>query len=109
EIVAGHPAALRIRMQALHPVERRGRIRQLARAMVEFALTAAYATEVEAQRRETALLEHVEELVDDLIVHRAAELRMRMQDDRDRRAFLLGRLVPSFEAARRAVENHFRH
>jgi hypothetical protein len=52
--------------------------------VVELALAAADAAEVEAQHREAALREHVEELVDDLVVHRAAELRMRVQDDGDR-------------------------
>ncbi len=96
-------------MQALHPVERRGRIGQFAGTMVEFALAAADRAEVEAQRGEAALLEHVEQLVDDLVVHRAAELRMRMQDDGDRRAFLLGGLVSAFEATCGSVENDFGH
>ncbi len=74
-------------MQALHPVERGSRVRQFTRAMVEFALAAADAAEVEAERREAALLEHVEQLVDDLVVHRSAELRVRMKDDRDGGAF----------------------
>ena len=96
-------------MHALHPVERGGRIRQLAGAMVEFALAAADRTEVEAQRREAALLEHVEQLVDDLVVHRAAELRVRMQDDGDRGVLLLGGLVAAFEAAGWSVEDDFGH
>ncbi|MNL25501.1 hypothetical protein D3C87_1469850 [compost metagenome] len=77
--------------------------------MIEFALAAADRAEVEAQCREAALLEHVEKLVDDLIVHRATELWVRMQDDRDRRTLFLGGLVTSFQAAGRAVENHFGH
>ena len=39
-------------------------------AVVELALAAADAAEIEAQHREAALREHVEELVDDLVVHR---------------------------------------
>jgi hypothetical protein len=77
--------------------------------MVEFTLAAANAPEVEAQRREPALLEHVEELIDDLIVHRAAELRMRMQNQGDGRAFFLGGLVAAFKTAGWAVENNFGH
>ena len=48
------------------------------------ALAAADAAEIEAQHRKAALREHVEELIDDLVVHRAAELRVRMEDDGDR-------------------------
>ena len=65
-------------MQRLHPVERGGRVGKFAGAMVEFALAAPDAAEVEPERRETALLEHVEQVVDDLVVHRPAELRVRM-------------------------------
>jgi hypothetical protein len=36
-----------------------------------------------------ALLEHVEQLIDDLVVHGAAELRVRMQHDGDRRVLFL--------------------
>ena len=109
EGIAGDPAALGIRMQRLDPVERRGRVRQFAGAVVEFALAAADAAEIEAQRGEIALLEHVEEVVDDLVVHRAAELRMRMQDDGDRRALFLGGLVAALQATGRTGENDLRH
>ncbi|MNL52644.1 hypothetical protein D3C87_1758380 [compost metagenome] len=77
--------------------------------MVEFALAAADAPEIETQRRKAALLEHVEELVNDLVVHRAAELRVRVQDDGDRGALLLRRLIAAFEAAGRSVEDNFGH
>ena len=96
-------------MHALHPVERRGGIGQFAGAVVEFALAAADRAEVEPERGKAALLEHVEQLVDDLVVHRAAELRMRMQDDGDRGVLLLGRLVTAFEATGRSVEDDFGH
>ena len=49
--------------------------------MIETALAAPYAPEIEAQHGEAALGEGVIEIVDDLIVHRAAELRVRMQDE----------------------------
>src|ERR1700712_3445919 len=96
-------------MQALHPVERRGGVGQFAGAVVEIALAAANAAEVEAQCRKTAFLEHVEQLVDDLVVHRPAELRMRMKDESDRCAFFLGWLIAALKAASRAVENDFGH
>src|SRR5690606_17853675 len=101
--------ALGIGMQRLHPVERGGRVRQLARAVVELALAAADAAEIEAQRGEVALLEHVEQVVDDLVVHRAAELRMRVQNDRDRSVFLAGGLVAALETAGRTCENYLGH
>src|SRR5688572_3065938 len=77
--------------------------------MVELALATADATEIETQRREAALHEHVEQLVDDLVIHGAAEAGMRVQDDRDRRALFLARLIPAFEATRGAVEDDFGH
>src|SRR5665213_35910 len=48
-------------------------------------------------------------LVDDLVIHRAVKLRMRMQNHRNRRVLLLGRMVTAFEAARGAGEDDFRH
>src|SRR5690606_31873044 len=70
---------------------------------------AAHAARVEAQHGKAALGEHVEEIIDDLVVHRAAELRMRVQDDGHRRIRLLARLVPAFQTPFRAVEDHFWH
>jgi hypothetical protein len=48
-------------------------------------------------------------LVDDLMIHRAVKLRMRMQHHRDRCVLLLCRVITAFEAARRTGENDFRH
>jgi hypothetical protein len=53
--------------------------------------------------------ERVIELVDDLVVHRPAELRVRVQDDRDRRVLLARRVVAAFDAPRGTGENDFRH
>ena len=55
------------------------------------------------------MFEGIIEVVDDLVVHRAAELRMRMQHHRDRRILLLGRVIAAFETAGRSGENNFRH
>jgi hypothetical protein len=93
----------------LHPVECRGRVGQLAGTVIEHALAAAHPAEIEAQRREPPLLEHVKEIVHDRIVHRAAELRMRVQDDGDRRLSVPRRLHPALDASRGAGENHFWH
>jgi hypothetical protein len=43
------------------------------------------------------------------VIHRAVELWVRMQDHRDRRVLLLGRVITAFKAAGGAVENDFRH
>jgi len=93
----------------LRPIERRRRIRQLALAMVEITLAAADAAEVESQHREAALGERIIEVVDDLIVHRPAELRVRMQNHRDGGAALLGRVEPPLKPSSRTGENDFRH
>ena len=53
---------------------------ELADAVVERALALADAAEVEPQGREAALDEGLVEQLDDLVVHRAAGLRMRVQD-----------------------------
>src|SRR3546814_20345432 len=54
EAEARDPRRLRLGMDRLHPVERRGGVAQFADAIVERALAAADAAEVEAQHRETA-------------------------------------------------------
>ncbi len=51
----------------LRPVERRRGIRQFAGAVIERALAAADAAEIEAQHREAAMHEGIIELVDDLV------------------------------------------
>src|ERR1700722_4709319 len=104
---AGDPAAPRLRIDRLRPVEGGGGIRQLAGAMVERALAAADAAEVEAQHREIAMRERIVELINDLVVHRAAELRVRVQDDRDRRVLLLGRMEAAFDPSGGSGENDF--
>ena len=93
----------------LRPVERGRRIRQFPDAVVERALAAADAAEIEAQHRKAAVHERVIELVDDLVVHRAAELRMRMQHDGDRRMLGARRMVAAFDTAGRTGEDDFGH
>ena len=82
---------------------------KFAGAVVERALAAADAAEIEAQHREVAVHERVVELVDDLMVHRAAELRVRMQHDGDRRVLLPRRVIAALDPAGRAGEDDFRH
>ena len=106
---AGDPAAARFRIDGLRPVERGGGIRQFAGAVVERALAAADAAEVEAQHREAAVHEGVVELVDDLVVHRPAELRVRMQHDGDRRVLLPRRMIAAFDPSGGTGEDDLRH
>ena len=106
---AADPAHRRVLVLSLQPVERGGRVGQLSLAAVEASLAAADAAEIEAQRREAAPHEHLVELVDDLVVHRPAVLRMRVQQQRDRGIRNLRRVVTAFEATFGAVDDDFRH
>ena len=83
--------------------------RQLADAVVEHALALADAAEVEAQRREAAPDEGLVEQLDDLVVHRPARLRVRVEDQRDRRARAGAGMETAFEAALGAGKNDFGH
>src|SRR5690606_7895627 len=80
-----------------------------ALAVIEGALAPAHAPEVEAQDREAALHEVIIQVVDDLVVHRPAELRVRKEDDGDGSAFFLGRLIPPLDATGGTREGDFRH
>ena len=53
--------------------------------------------------------ERVIELIDDLVVHRPAELRVRVQDDRDRRVLLARGMIPALDPSCGTGENDFRH
>src|SRR5262252_1361145 len=77
--------------------------------MIETALAAPDAAEIKTQRGKVAVHEGVIELINDLVIHRAAELRMRMQHDADRSVLLLGRMVAALDAASRTCENNFGH
>ena len=90
-------------------IERRGGVGKLAHALVVFALAAADAPEVEAQDGEAHVVEGVMKVVDDLVVHRAAELRMRVQHDRDGGVFFLLGVVAAFEAAFGSWEDDLGH
>ena len=105
----GDPAAPRLRIDRLRPVERGGGVRQFAHAVVERALAPADAAKVEPQHRKLPVHERVVELIDDRVVHRPAELRVRMQDDGDGRIFLARRMVAAFDPSSGAGEDDFRH
>ncbi|MPL92923.1 hypothetical protein SDC9_39047 [bioreactor metagenome] len=109
EAEARDPAMLRVRVHRLQIVECRGSIRQLADALVILALRPADAAEVEAQHGEADLVEGVMQVVDDAIVHRAAEFRIGVKNDRDRRVRDGLRVVAALEATFGTGENDFGH
>jgi len=109
EGIAGDPEAPGVRVDRLHPVERGGGVADLADAAVVAALAAADPAEVEAHHREAQLLEALVHRVGDAVVHRSAMQRMRVQDQRQRGALLLGVVVATFEPAIRPGEHDFRH
>src|SRR5262249_887588 len=82
---------------------------KLAWTLIEEPLTSADAAEVEAQHRKAALNESIVKTIDNLIVHRAPELRVRMQDDSDRCAGLRLMMIASLDAAGRPIDDHFGH
>ena len=59
--------------------------------------------------RLAAVHEGVVDLIDDLVIHRAAKLRMRVQHDADRRILLPRRVIAAFYAAGGPRENNFGH
>ena len=74
----------------LRPVEGGSGVRQFALAVVEGALRPSDAAEVEAQHGKPAFGKTIISVIDNLVVHRPAKLRMRMKHHRDRRPALLG-------------------
>ena len=93
----------------LQVVERGGRVAQLADALVVFALAASHAAEVEAQNSETHIVKGVVKVVDNLVVHRPAELRVRVQNDRDRCVSVLLGVVAAFKTAFGSGKNDLGH
>src|SRR5262249_60590536 len=77
--------------------------------MVKRALATPDAAEIEPQHREIPMHESVVELIDDLMVHRAPELRVGVQHDADRSVFLAGRVITAFDAPGGAGEDDLGH
>ena len=48
-------------------------------------------------------------MIDDLVIHRPAELRVGMQDERDRRVRAALVMVAGLDPAARTADIHFRH
>src|SRR6266851_4629782 len=107
--IAGDPARGGVRVVALQPIECRRRIGELALAAIKAALTAADPAKVEAQGRKTAPHKGLIERVDDLVVHRPAMQRMRVQHHGHRRGAAARMVIARLDAPFRAVDNDVRH
>jgi hypothetical protein len=95
----GDPAGARFGIDGLRPVERGGRIRQFAGAVIERPWLRPTPRKLKRSTEKPRCAKRVVALVDDLVIHRAVKLRMRMQDHGDRRILLLRRMIAAFEAA----------
>src|SRR5262245_18882070 len=77
--------------------------------MIERALAPAHAAEIEAQHREAPVQQGVADVVEDLVVHRDAELRMPLHEYGDGGILLLRRVIPAFDPPSRAGKDDFGH
>src|SRR6266702_4216133 len=85
-------------------------IQQLrASGLSDGALAADDTAEIEPQHGKISMRERIIELIDDLVVHRAAELGMRMEHDGDRRIPLPGRVIPALDPSCGAGEDDLWH
>jgi hypothetical protein len=100
---------LGVGIHRLQIIQRAGGIGQFADALVVFALTATDAAEIEPQDRKAEFVESIMQVIDDPVVHRPAELRMRVQDNGDRGVTVFLRVVTAFKPTIGAGENHFGH
>ena len=80
EAEASDPRGLRFNMKALDPIQCSGCIGKLANAVVKLALAFANSAKIEAQGGESAMYERSVQRLNDGIVHRAAALRMRVEN-----------------------------
>jgi hypothetical protein len=79
--------------------------------MIEFTLASANTTKIKSQGRKATLLEHVKQIIDNLVVHGSTELgvRVRMKNNRYGGSLVFGRLVTTFKSAGWTIKNYFRH
>src|ERR1700728_3365663 len=106
---AGDPAGARLRADRLSPVEGGSSVRQFALAMVEGALRPTDAAEVEAQHGKPAFGKTIISVIDNLVIHRPAKLRMRMKHHRNRRPALLGRMKTTLQPTGWAGKENLGH
>jgi hypothetical protein len=93
----------------LQPVERGCRVGKLSRTVVEQALAPSHTSEVEAKHGKAPLLEGVVQVINHLVIHGPAELRVRVQDERHRCVRSALMVVAGLDPAGRAADIHFRH
>ena len=98
-----------IGVQGLQIIQRRGRIGQFANALIIFALATAHTAKIEPQYGKAHVVEGVMQIIDQPVVHGAAELWMRVQNDGDRGVFGLLRVIAAFQAAFGAGKYDFGH
>jgi hypothetical protein len=93
----------------LQPVERCGGVGEFAGTVVEQALAPPHAAEVETQHRETAFLERVIQVIHHLIIHRSAELRVGMKDERHGSVRSALMMITGLDPSGGTADIHFRH
>src|ERR1700722_14215455 len=106
---AGDPAGARLRADRLRPIEGGSSVRQFALAVVEGALGPSDAAEVEAQHGKPAFSKTIIGVIDNLVIHRPAKLRMRMKHHCNRRPALLGRMKTTLEPTGWAGKENLGH
>ena len=99
----------RVGVHRLQIIQGRCCIRQFALTLVIFALTAPDTAEVKAQNGEAHIVEGVMQIIDHTVVHCAAKLRMRMQDDGNRGILCLLWMITAFKPPFWALEYHLGH
>lgn len=109
EAEASDPRGLSFNMKALDPIQRSGCIRKLANAIVKLALAFANSAKIEAQGGESTMYERSVQRLHDGIVHRAAALRMRVENHGNWSAWARRRRETTFKAAVRTGKYDFWH
>ncbi len=100
---------LAVGVHRLQVIKRGGGVGQFPDALIELALRAPHPAEVEAHDGEADLVKGIVQIIDDTVVHRAAELRVRVQDDRDGCVGLGLGMITAFKAAIGTGKDQFGH
>src|SRR5207244_562925 len=89
---------------AIQPVQSGLHIIGFAASVVMFSLAQSHPTEVEAEHRKTKAVQRFHRMEHDLVMHGAAEHRMRMADQGGMGGVLRAGIAQGFEPAGGAVE-----
>src|SRR5579884_1013366 len=103
------PGGFRFGVDRLYPVKCTRSVAQFANAVVEQPLALADTAKIEPQSRKASFHEGLVEKLHDLVVHRAARLWMRVQDEGYRRSRSSAGVETSFEASLGSRKNDFGH